>query len=220
MDVRVLGLLSAGMHLNLHQHLFLIIISFSAERYAVIPHVHANRRVCFLGTASADAGLYVLAKRAFCCRSQSMFFSYLPSYQVTVCSWSKVDRKVFSSVHCFFLLRPSEVDMTKKKGSQEADCWVFLANNRKTLFYFSLAVSHSLIIFLSFSPTHVYSSQVVGILFAPLVAAWKRPQSKHAVQSKRICDDPTHQYKSLVQKLSLNINGNWSEMLKVNERSA
>lgn len=88
------------------------------------------------------------------------------SNQVVVCSRSKVDWKVFLGP-VFFPPEAHRGRCDKEKGSQVADCWVFLANNLKTRFYFSLAFSHSLsvsyylsltVFSLSFSPTHKYST--------------------------------------------------------------
>lgn len=73
---------------------------------------------------------------------------------------------------------------------------------------------------LSFSCTHTYSTVISGIPFAPrLVWCWKGARRKHAVQSKRIHDVILTSTKLLVQRLSLNINGNWSDIPEFNERN-
>lgn len=139
------------------------------------------------------------------------FFSGVPSSQVAVCSRSKVDWKVLSSVHCYFLLWPTEVDVTKRRAPKQIAKFSKQTTSRhgsiSALLFLILSAS---VIFLLLplscsvfaitrtqTHTHTYivhSSDSGDPIFSFSWIVWKTVEG---VQSKRICDGAAHHYKSL-----------------------
>lgn len=154
----------------------------------------------------------------------------IPSIQVVVCSRSKVDWKVFLSL-VFFSPETYRGRCDKEKGSQVEDCWVFSANNLNIQFYFSHVSSHSLSV--SYYLSLIFSLSISAVLSHTQIqyidsrdpicsSGWILTRSTQDARSsiKENIWWGTHQYKSLVQRHSLNINGNWSELPEFNYRNA